>query len=152
MQLRHSRPEGGDLVDDNHRNPALAVDAISLRVSNSGTEVLLIRRVMDPWKGKLAFPGGFVDRGEDPEEAVLRELLEETGVSGSNPEVFAVRGKPFRDPRKHIVSVFYIVNVEGSSDPVAGDDAAEAEWILIENLERGDMAGDHIEVIEQLRK
>ena len=139
-------------MDDNHRNPALAVDAISLRVSNSGTEVLLIRRGMDPWKGKLAFPGGFVDRGEDPEEAVLRELLEETGVSGSNPEVFAVRGEPFRDPRKHIVSVFYIVNVEGSSDPVAGDDAAEAEWILIENLERGDMAGDHIEVIEQLRK
>ena len=134
-------------MDDNHRNPALAVDAIALRGSKSGPEVLLIRRGMDPWKGKLAFPGGFVDRGEDPEEAVLRELLEETGVSGSNPEVFAVRGEPFRDPREHIVSVFYIVNVEGSSDPVAGDDAAEAEWILIENLERGDMAGDHIEVL-----
>ena len=152
MQLRHSKPEGGDLVVEIHRNPALAVDAIALRNSNSGTEVLLIRRGMEPWKGKLAFPGGFVDIGEDPEDAVLRELLEETGVSGSNPEVFTVRGAPFRDPRKHIVSVFYIVNVEGSTKPVAGDDAAEAEWILIEVLEREDLAGDHIEVIEQLRK
>ena len=69
--------------------------------------------------------------GEDPETAVLRELSEETGIEGSNPELFAVRGSPNRDPRKHIVSIFYLVRVDSSSIPVAGD---------------------HFSIIEELRK
>ena len=53
--------------------PSLAVDAVAIR----GDEVLLIRRGSEPWKGMLAFPGGFVDSGENPEDAVIRELKEE---------------------------------------------------------------------------
>ena len=132
-------------------NPSLAVDAIALRGDSEAFEVLLIRRGNPPWQGKLAFPGGFVDIGEDPEASVLRELLEETGVSGSKPELFAVRGGPDRDPRKHIVSIFYIVKVDGSSVPEAGDDAADAEWVELADLRAEDVAGDHISVIEQLR-
>lgn len=152
MPLRHTRSGGVALADEGFRNPALAVDAIALRKCSLGIEALLITRKAEPWKGKLAFPGGFVDRGEDPEVAVLRELMEETGVSGSNPEVFAVRGDPGRDPRQHIVSIFYKVEVDEDAGPVAGDDAAEAEWVLIEDLECEDLAGDHNEVIEQIRK
>ena len=70
-------------MSDGFRNPSLAVDAICLRAG--GSEILLIKRGRTPWKGKFAFPGGFVDYGEDPEIAVLRELLEETGIEGSNP-------------------------------------------------------------------
>ena len=138
--------------DDVFRNPALAVDAISLRGDPGVVEVLMIRRGAEPWKGSLAFPGGFVDLGEDPEEAVLRELLEETGVSGREPQLFAVRGAPDRDPRKHIVSIFYLVEVDVDSVPEAGDDASDAVWVELEALEAGDVAGDHISVIEQLRK
>ena len=58
--------------------PSLAVDAIAIR----GDEVLLIRRGSEPWKGMLAFPGGFVEAGEDPEVAVIRELKEECGIDG----------------------------------------------------------------------
>ena len=113
---------------------------------------LLIRRGHAPWKGKLAFPGGFVDYGEDPEIAVLRELLEETGVEGRNPQLYAVKGSPDRDPRKHIVSIFYIIHVDGGSEPEAGDDAAEAEWVKINSIASEDIAGDHFDIIEQLRK
>ncbi len=93
-----------------------------------------------------------MDLGEAPEEAVLRELMEETGVSGKEPELFAVRGNPDRDPRKHIVSIFYLVKVDENSVPVAGDDASDAEWIRLDSLREEDVAGDHISVIEQLRK
>ena len=61
-------------MSDGFRNPSLAVDAICLR--NNLAEVLLIRRGRMPWQGKLAFPGGFVDYGEHPETAALRELRE----------------------------------------------------------------------------
>ena len=58
-----------------YRNQALAVDAAVRR----GDQVLLIQRGNEPWKGAWALPGGFVDYGEDPTDAVLRELQEETG-------------------------------------------------------------------------
>ncbi len=137
-------------MNDRFRNPSLAVDAICLRKDLG--EILLIRRGFSPWKGKLAFPGGFVDYGENPETAVLRELLEETGIEGWNPGVFAVKGIPERDPRKHVVSIFYMVQVDEDSVPEAGDDAAEAEWIKVDSIVSEDVAGDHFEVIEQLRK
>ena len=87
------------MVDEGpYRNPSLAVDALALRDGPRGSQVLLITRRFPPWEGRLAFPGGFVEMGEDPENAVLRELIEETGVEGSNPELFAVRGSPNRDP------------------------------------------------------
>ena len=72
-------------MSDGFRNPSLAVDAICLR--SGGSEVLLIKRGRTPWKGKFAFPGGFVDYGEDPEIAVLRELLEETGIDEEEIEL-----------------------------------------------------------------
>ena len=137
---------------ERYRSPSLAVDAVVLRDIGVVTEVLLIRRKYPPWQGKFAFPGGFVDYDEDPVDAVLRELVEEAGVVGSNPEFYAVKGSPKRDPRKHIVSIFYLVEVDEEAVPVAGDDAAEAEWINIEKLVADDISGDHFEIIEQLRK
>ena len=60
---------------DSYRSPSVAVDAVALREGDSGTEVLLIRRGKEPYKGMWAFPGGFVDYGEDPEDAVILSLI-----------------------------------------------------------------------------
>lgn len=73
------------------------------------TDILLITRLNDPFKGLFAFPGGFVDYGEDPEVACIRELKEECNISGTSPELICVAGKPDRDPRQHIVSIVYHV-------------------------------------------
>lgn len=70
-------------------------------------EIILITRKNDPFKGCLAFPGGFVDYNEDPKDACLRELHEECGVPGSHPTLVTVAGNPKRDPRKHIISIVY---------------------------------------------
>ena len=137
---------------DGYSNPAVAVDAVALKAGESGTEVLLIRRGGEPWKGRLAFPGGFVDYGEDPEHAVLRELEEETGGDGFDPVALAIHGDPDRDPRKHIIALFYLVDVDPEAMPRGGDDAADAAWVPIAGLTANQVAGSHIQIIEMLRE
>ena len=137
---------------DSYRSPSVVVDAVVTRDTDTGTEVLLIRRGQDPCKGMLAFPGGFVEYGEDPEDAVRRELLEETGIVGTNPVSIAVPGEPTRDPRKHVIALFYRVQVDPDSVPTAGDDASEAYWIPLNQVTERDIAGDHILIINMLRE
>lgn len=124
--------------------PSLAVDAVTIR----GDEVLLIRRGREPWKGMLAFPGGFVDKGEDPQHAVLRELEEECGIEGKIIRLLCVRGSPDRDPRGHVVSIAYVVSADG--EPVAGDDAASAAWHKISEVK--EMAGDHLSILDEINQ
>ena len=124
-------------------NPALAVDACV----RNGESILLVQRKFPPSAGSWVLPGGFVDQGERPEEAVLRELEEEAGLTGSNPQLLMVMGDPDRDPRKHVVSIVY--EVEAKGDPVGGDDAQDARfWPISEILEgRLVLAGDHGEIV-----
>jgi len=126
-------------------NPALAADAAVRR----GDSILLIQRKFPPMKGAWALPGGFVDRGEAPIDAAVRELLEETSLQGKNPKLISVMGDPDRDPRKHIVSIVYEIEVSSEQQPIAGDDAADAKFWPIENILAEDlqMAGDHLEII-----
>ena len=139
---------------DDYLNPSVTVDAVATREGIDGIELLMIKRGKDPqeWEGMWAFPGGFVDYGEDPEDAVIRELLEETGVVGKYPLALTILGKPGRDPRKHCVGLFYLVEVDSDSEPVGGDDAIDAQWVPIHQLEQENVAGDHSEVIELLRE
>jgi len=110
--------------------PNVATDALVVRGGkNDNHEILLITRLNDPFKGALAFPGGFVDYNEDPEVACLRELLEECGIKGKSVELVTVAGNPSRDPRKHIISIAYQVILDDNLvEPKAGDDAASAKW------------------------
>jgi len=126
-------------------NPALAVDAAVQR----GDDVLLIQRKFPPMVGYWGLPGGFVERDEDPLEAVLRELKAEPALIGSNPELLMVMGDPQRDPRKHIVSIVYSVSV-AEGEPAAGDDAADARFWPLSAILAGDvpMAGDHLQIVK----
>lgn len=126
-------------------NPALAADA-AVRRDDS---ILLIKRKFPPMQGAWALPGGFVERGENPIDAAVRELLEETGMHGENPKLVSVMGDADRDPRKHIVSIVYEIEVSKEQQPIAGDDAADAKFWPIQTILNGDlqMAGDHLEII-----
>ena len=123
---------------DDYQNPSVTVDAVATREGTEGLELLMIKRGKEPqeWEGMWAFPGGFVDYGEDPEDAVIRELLEETGVVGQYPLALTILGKPGRDPRKHCIGLFYLVEVDSDSEPVGGDDAIDAQWVPIHQLEQ----------------
>ena len=120
--------------------PSLAVDAVCFRRGR----VLLVRRGRPPFRGEWAFPGGFVDVGETVEEAVLRELREETGLRGRVGPLLGVWSHPHRDPRKHTVSVvFRILGATGT--PRGGDDAASAEWVPLDPFPK--LAFDHGKIL-----
>lgn len=127
-------------------NPALAADAAVRR----GESVLLIQRKYPPMQGSWALPGGFVDQGEDPIHAAVRELEEETGLQGIEPTLLMVMGDPARDPRKHIVSIVYEITVSEDQTPTAGDDAVDARFWPIESVLKGELplAGDHLEILK----
>ncbi len=131
-------------------NPALAADAAVRR----GDTVLLIQRKYPPMKGAWALPGGFVDQGEDPIHAAVRELEEETGLTGTNPRLLMVMGDPERDPRKHIVSIVYEIDVSEDQQATAGDDAADAKFWPIETVFNGELtlAGDHLQILSNWLK
>ena len=125
--------------------PSLTADLVVFR----GTEVLLVRRKNDPFKGQLALPGGFVNEGEEVIQAAARELFEETGIHPQHilkgPKLFGVFSKPGRDPRGWVVSVAYWAEVGPGVMPVAGDDAAEAMWVEIHQA--SPLAFDHEKIL-----
>jgi 8-oxo-dGTP diphosphatase len=125
----------------------LTVDGVVLLRQAEGVfgdhfSVLLIERGRDPFKGRFALPGGFVDYGEDIEAAIHREMEEETGLTGLPFRQFRTFGSPGRDPRGHTVSVVYVAVLIGEAPEVAaGDDAAAADWFPVKKLP--DLAFDH---------
>ena len=116
--------------------PSLAADAVWIR---SG-RVLLVRRGRPPFAGRWALPGGFVNPEERVEEAVVRELREETGLSATPVGIVGVYSGPDRDPRKPVTTVVFAVRGPGGA-PQGGDDAADARWVPLR--EARDLAFDH---------
>jgi 8-oxo-dGTP diphosphatase len=134
----------------------VAADAIVFGYSKSdGVSVLLIQRKYEPFKDKWAIPGGFVLEDESLEEAVRRELLEETGVEMNYLEQLYTFGDPARDPRERVISVAYFGLVKTSlyRELKASTDASNAKWFSIKKLPV--LAFDHQELlktaIERLR-
>lgn len=138
------------------RHPALTVDAVVLRPrppepGRADLEVLLVQRGREPFRGGWAFPGGFVDYGEEPGAAVLREVEEETGLTGLPLRQHRVYGDPRRDPRGHTVTLVYVAEL--GADPSrqaarAGDDAAEAAWFPVDALP--ELAFDHRAILDDV--
>jgi len=126
-----------------HRNPLPTVDAV---IFIEGRVVLIERK--NPPHG-WALPGGFVDEGESLEEAVVREALEETGLSITLDEQFHAYSDPARDPRRHTISVVFLAHAEGS--PKGGDDAARAELWPLDALPET-LAFDHGKILEDVRR
>ena len=93
----------------------VAVDAIVFGYSkNDGVSVLLIQRKYEPFKNEWAIPGGFVQPEESLEEAVRRELSEETGIEVNYLEQLYTFGAPHRDPRQRIIAIAYFGLVKTS--------------------------------------
>lgn len=125
--------------------PSLTVDAVIVAApSDTLPQLLLIQRKHDPFAGRWALPGGFVDEGEPLDVAAARELQEETSVDPSAVLLTQVGafGDPGRDPRGWCVTVAYGAVVPSTELGVkAADDAQAAQWFPIPRLPR--LAFDH---------
>ena len=125
----------------------VTTDAVVFTYSGNSAKVLLINRGKEPYKGQWALPGGFVEIDEELEDAVVRELAEETGLTGIRLEQMHTFGTIGRDPRgRQITIVFMGIVTEEQTGIKAGDDAAQAQWFDIEELP-SNMAFDHNEVV-----
>lgn len=114
--------------------PVVAVLAVVLR----GGQVLLVQRANSPDAGLWGFPGGKVEFGEALLDAAARELFEETGVTATPSQVFDAVDALDRPEggalRRHFVLVAVLCAWQGG-EPVAADDAADARWVALADLE-----------------
>src|SRR3989442_1158538 len=90
-----------------HPRPSVSVDIV-LVTRERKQRVLLIRRKHDPFAGRWALPGGFVEMEETLEEAARRELFEETGLKVDELEQLHTFGDPGRDPRGRVITAVYL--------------------------------------------
>jgi 8-oxo-dGTP diphosphatase len=137
---------------DPHSYPpfAVTVDLVIFTILDKQLCVLTVTRGFDPFQGFLALPGGFVGIDEDAETAARRELVEETHVSGDfYLEQLGTWSAPDRDPRMRVVSVAHMAVIpkpEGIQ-VLAGDDAAGAGWVSVDEFLDSDVAFDHQEIV-----
>lgn len=123
----------------------VAVDIVIFTIQEGMLKVLLVKRRIPPFQNELAIPGGFVLPEEDLDQAALRELREETGVTDVYLEQLYSFGQPQRDPRGRIISIAYFALIAPDHPLKAGTDASEASWWPVKEVPP--LAFDHAGIL-----
>ena len=131
-------------------HPAVTTDCVIFGFDGSELQVLLIERGIEPFKGKWAFPGGFLNMDETAGEGAMRELKEETGLENAYIEQFNTYSEPGRDPRERVITIAHYALVR-IQEVKGGDDAAKAQWFPIDEVPQ--LAFDHDKILrDAMRK
>ena len=126
-----------------YKTPKITVDGIIKK----GNEILLIKRRNIPFKNSWALPGGYLEYNEKTEDAVIREIFDETGLFTEIINLIGVYSDPKRDPRGHTVSIIYELRIiKGKLE--SGDDATDVNFFNLNNLP-DNLAFDHKKVIKE---
>ncbi len=134
-----------EIFKTEYQSPHLAVDVI---FKDENGDIVLVERKNYPIG--IALPGGFVDYGETPEDAAIRETKEETNADIKIKRLLCVRGDVDRDPRSHVVTIVYEWEYV-FGELMAKDDA---KWIVtmkpeLEEIKKIDFCIDHGEIVEE---
>ena len=121
-------------------HPAVTTDCVIFGFDGERLQVLLIERGIEPFKGRWAFPGGFIKMDETAEEGALRELKEETGMENAFIQQFHTFSNPLRDPRERVITIAFYALVR-IQEVKGGDDAASARWFPLDEIPA--LAFDH---------
>jgi len=132
----------------------LTADVVLFGRREGSLYVAAIRRGHDPYAGCWALPGGHVDVGEEALVAGYRELAEETGMNVPTLRLVGVYSTPGRDPRGRYVTFAYTHLLAHTMPLRAGDDAADAQWVLVDDLlaDGARLAFDHDQIIRDARR
>ncbi len=130
----------------NFPKPSVTADIVIFTIQKGELKVLLVKRKINPFKGKWAIPGGFVRIGESLEDAAKRELLEETGVKNVYLEQLYTFGEPGRDPRGRVITVAYMALVNSEEINLkAATDASDVGWFSVKKIP--ELAFDHKNIL-----
>jgi 8-oxo-dGTP diphosphatase len=128
--------------------PLVGVGALIIK----GTRILLVERGTQPLKGYWSIPGGLVEVGERLNDAIIREVREETGLDVKPIKVIEIFERILRDPQAvpeyHYVLIDYLCKVTGG-ELKAADDAAGVEWVARKDLAKRKVTEGTLEVIER---
>lgn len=121
-------------------HPAVTTDCIVFGFDGKRIKVLLIRRGLEPYKGRWAFPGGFMRIDESAEQCAERELAEETQLQLTHIKQLGAFSDVNRDPRERVVSIAFYALAK-KSEVLGGSDAEEALWFDLDDVPQ--LAFDH---------
>ncbi len=145
--MNHSHLPGKELkYCYEYPHPSVTTDCVIFSFDGSKLRVLLVRRGIEPYKGRWAFPGGFMKMDESAEEGALRELQEETGLQGAYIRQFHTFTAPHRDPRERVITIAFYALVK-MQQVQGGDDAADARWFAIDEVPQ--LAFDHDRILRK---
>lgn len=126
-------------------HPAVTTDCVIFGFNGERLQVLLIERGIEPFKGRWAFPGGFLKMDETAEEGARRELKEETGLEDAYIQQLHTFSAPNRDPRERVITIAYYALVK-IQEVKGGDDAASARWFPLDEIPP--LAFDHVYILQ----
>jgi 8-oxo-dGTP diphosphatase len=132
--------------------PDHPIAAVAAVVFNNQNKLLLVRRGKEPGKGSWGIPGGVVELGENLEDAVKREIQEETGIDVEPTDVITVVNRIFNDDEGRIQFHYIIVEYlcrSANRIPKASDDVDRALWVSIEEAKTFSLPPITREVIEK---
>jgi 8-oxo-dGTP diphosphatase len=131
--------------------PAVSVDVVLFGHDGSTRKTLLIERGKEPFEGRWAFPGGFLEIDEEIEAAARRELVEETGIAAvAYLARLGVFGGVNRDPRGRVISIAHVGIVRWPCPARGADDARTAAWFPVD--ETPPLAFDHADMLAAARR
>jgi len=134
-------------MKEKYERPSVTADIVIFTIQNNELKVLLVKRNVEPFRGKWAIPGGFVKMSESLEDAAKRELEEETGVKDVYLEQLYSFGDPGRDPRGRVITVAYIALINSENIKLrATTDVSEAKWFSIKKVPS--LAFDHKRIFD----
>ena len=121
---------GNKVYTYKHPHPSVTVDCVIFGFDGSSLQVLLIERGAEPFKGCWAFPGGFLNMDESAAEGAMRELEEETGLTGAYMEQFHTYSAPDRDPRERVITIAHYALVRTSEVVVPATMPQGLRWFF----------------------
>ena len=110
-------------------------------------KIVFVKRKYPPFQNHWALPGGHIEYGESAEEAVVREVEEETGLTTEILKLVGVYSDPNRDPRGHKISICYSL-LPSTYEIRAGSDAEDVKWF---HAPPDDLAFDHSQMLYDWR-
>lgn len=124
----------------------VCVDAVVIHED----QVVLVTRGKMPGKGRLALPGGHLNPDETPEQGILRELYEETGLYGEIVSSVRAFTDPHRSSIGRVITFAALVRVSNIEEMLAADDAAAVQLVPLSELNELNMHDDHYHIIRTL--